>query len=163
MITVSKWTIQNQPLRFSMAKPNSGFTLIEMLVVIAIIGILAAIALPTYQGYMVQSRLNEVTSAMATVKSAVSAYRQEREDTWPNCPTIVEVNTSLGIGLGAVSRISELSIVDGKITATIQNIHPLVDGKTMSLTPTLALDGSFRWTWEWSPDFPINLRQRGTN
>ena len=162
MMTVSEdSTIPSQSLRFSMAKPNSGFTLIEMLIVIAIIGILAAIALPTYQGYMIQARLSEVTRAITIVKSAVSAYRQEREDSWPNCPTIVEVNTSLGVGLGAVSRISSLSVEDGKITAMIQNIHPMVDGETLMLTPSLAFDSSISWTWEYSLDFPMNLRPKG--
>jgi type IV pilus assembly protein PilA len=139
---------------------NSGFTLIELLVVIAIIGILAAVAMVYYRGYIIKAKLTEVEHAMAVVGSAVSAYHHDNEDTWPNCPSINEVRNSLGVGLGSVSRISALSIVNGTITATIQNIHPTVDGKQITLTPTLMADGSISWTWGWSADFPSHLKHK---
>jgi len=144
-----------------MKNSNQGFTLIELLIVIAIIGILATVALPYYQGYMIRAKLLEVESTMAIVKSAVSAYRQEKETSWPDCQTISEVRNSLGVGLGAVSRISLLSVDKdtGAITATIQNVHLMVDGKTITLTPRPAGDGSFSWAWGWSANFPVNLRQ----
>ena len=142
-----------------MKNDSSGFTLIELLIVIAIIGILAALAIPFYEGYAVRARLSEVERAMATVKSAVSEFRQERES-WPNCPTINEVRNSLGVGLGNVRRIFTISIINGAITVTTQNISPLVDGKTLTLTPTLSADGSFSWTWGWSPDFPPQMRPK---
>jgi len=144
-----------------MKNSNQGFTLIELLIVIAIIGILATVALPYYQGYMIRAKLVEVESTMAIVKSAVSTYHQEKEDSWPDCQTISEVRNSLGVGLGAVSRISSLSIDKdtGTITATIQNVHLMVDGKTITLTPRPAVDGSFSWAWGWSANFPVNLRQ----
>jgi type IV pilus assembly protein PilA len=139
---------------------NSGFTLIELLVVIAIIGILAAVAMVYYRGYIMKAKLAEVENAMAIVESAVSAYRHEKGDSWPDCPSINEVRNSLGIALGNVSRISALSTVNGKITATIQNIHPTVDGKQITLTPTLSADSSFSWTWGWSADFPSHLKHK---
>jgi type IV pilus assembly protein PilA len=142
-----------------MIKNKSGFTLIELLVVIVIIGILAALAIPFYQGYAVRAKLTEVENAMATVKGAVSTYRQVKEG-WPNCPTINEVSTSLGVGLGNVTRIATISIINGVITVTIQNISPLVDNKTLILTPTLDGDGSFKWIWGWSADFPRHMRPK---
>mgnify|MGYP001053256164 CR=1 FL=1 len=141
---------------------DSGFTLIEILVVITIVGIVAAVAVPYYQGYTVRAKLVEVENTMAVVKTAVSSYRIEKETSWPDCPTINEIRNSLGVALGIVLRISSLSVDPGTgtITATVQNIHTMVDGKSITLTPTLNPDGSFRWTWGWSPDFPMHLRPK---
>ena len=143
-----------------MKKFNLGFTLIELLVVIAIIGILAAIAIAFfYHVNLTKAKLFEVENAMATVKGAVSAFRKENEY-WPNCPTVVEIQTSLGVGLASISRISTLSTVNGIITATIQNVHSSVNGETLTLTPTLSADGSFSWAWSWSAGFPEFLKPK---
>ena len=139
-----------------MEKNKSGFTLIELLIVIVIIGILAAVAIPFYEGYKIRAKLIEVENAMAIVKGAVSTFRQEKE-TWPNCPTIVEIQSSLGVGLGSIQRVSGISIINGVITANIQNIHPMVNGQILFITPTLNGDGSIGWTWGWSPGFPVQF------
>jgi type IV pilus assembly protein PilA len=143
-----------------MKRSSSGFTLIELLIVIAIIGILAAVAIPYYQGYMVRARLVEVEHAMSVVQSAVTAYRQEKQDTWPDCSTKDEISNSLGISLGAVGRIGDITIIDGEITVTVDNIHAMVDGKTIKLTPSPRADGSIGWSWGWSADFPVHLRPK---
>jgi type IV pilus assembly protein PilA len=140
---------------------GQGFTLIELLVVIAIIGILAAVALPLYKGYTVMAKLSEVENAMSTVASGVTAFYQD-ENSWPDCPTVIEVGSSLGVSLGAVLRISQISVsgVDGMITVSVQNIDSMVDGKTLTLSPTPIADGSLIWDWGWSADFPPQFRPK---
>jgi type IV pilus assembly protein PilA len=146
-----------------MKKPNSGFTLIELLIVIAIVGILAAVALPIYRGHTIRARMVEVENAMATVKSAVSSYHQDTNGTWPDCPDINSIRTSLGVGLGSIERVFSMSVAvsDGTIAATLQNIHAMVDGRTIMLTSSEEADGSIKWNWDYGPGFPIQLRQRG--
>lgn len=136
-----------------------GFTLIELLIVITIIGILAAVALPYYQGHRVKAQLTEVEHGMMVLKSAVTSYHQET-GTWPDCPTINEVRNSLGVGIEALSRISGISIVNGIIMVTIQNINALVNGEFLILRPNANVDGSIGWEWDWSAGFPVHLRPK---
>jgi len=157
-----KKKMNHRKLGIRTKKSNSGFTLIELLVVIAIIGILAAVAIPYYQGYMIRAKLVEIENAMATVQSAVTSYRQDK-DAWPDCTSITTIRTSLGVGLGSVQRVSNMStsVIDGSITATVAGVNSMVDGKTITLQPAIQADGSFTWTWTYDPTFPIQLRQRG--
>ncbi len=55
-------------------KAQKGFTLIELMIVIAIVGILAAIALPAYQDYIVRSKMSEAVAALAEAKTTVTEY-----------------------------------------------------------------------------------------
>jgi len=127
--------------------------------VIVIIGILVAVALPLYRGHIVMAKLAEGENAMSSVSSGVKDYYQS-ENSWPNCPTTNAVANSLGVSLGTVTRISQISISnsDGTITAWIQNIDPIVDGKSLTLIPSTGSDGSMTWNWGWSSDFPAQFK-----
>lgn len=63
-------------MKRSMQKMQKGFTLIELMIVVAIIGILAAVALPAYQDYTVRAKVSEVILAASSGKTAVSEFAQ---------------------------------------------------------------------------------------
>jgi prepilin-type N-terminal cleavage/methylation domain-containing protein len=133
---------------------KKGFTLIEMLIVIAIIGILAAIAMPTYRQHMIRARLTEVTNAMRHIATAINNYRQDLSlvgaaQAWPDCPDAVAIQNSLGLGVGAIARMSLIQVdpATGTIQATLANIDGALDGLTLSLVPVSNPDGSLSWDW----------------
>jgi len=133
---------------------EKGVTLIELLIVIAIIGILAAIAMPTYRQHMIRARLTEVTNAMRHIATAVNNYRQDLSlvgaaQAWPDCPDAAAIQNSLGLGVGAIGRMSAIQVdpATGTIQATLSNIDGSLDGLTLSLSPVSNPDGSLSWDW----------------
>ena len=135
-----------------MKNHRKGFTLIELLIVVAIIGILAAVAIPMYKQHVIKAKMAEAVNTMRYIASALAAYKQELTMVgvaWPNCPDSAAIQTTLGVGIAAVSRISNAQIDpgNGTIQATLSNIDVTVDGQTLSLVPTEAADGSISWTW----------------
>lgn len=136
----------------SMKNHRKGFTLIELLIVIAIIGILAAIALPMYRQHTIKAKVTEAVNAVRYIAAALTVYKQDLSlvaVAWPNCPDAAAIQNTLGLGMGTVSRISNAQIdpATGTIQATLANIDSVVDGKTLSMVPTEAADGSISWAW----------------
>jgi type IV pilus assembly protein PilA len=113
---------------------QKGFTLIELMIVIAIIGILAAIAIPAYQDYVIRSQVSEGLAMASATKASVAEYFADRGD-WP----VDEV--SLGIVTPPVGKyVSGITVANGTIIVAYGNdANAAITGETLALQP-LATD-----------------------
>ena len=98
-----------------MKKLQQGFTLIELMIVVAIIGILAAVAIPAYQDYMIRSKMSEVAAALSACKTSVTEYAAAR-NTWPSN------ETTAGCSTQSTTYVSTMSVSgNGVMTAASYN------------------------------------------
>jgi type IV pilus assembly protein PilA len=108
---------------------QQGFTLIELMIVVAIIGILAAVALPAYQDYTIRAKMSEVILAMSACRTSITEVYQSGGSQ----PAGNSWGCEGGVGTKYVSGLS--SSQDGLVTATIQNISSAVDTSVVTLAP----------------------------
>lgn len=127
------------------AQNQKGFTLIELMIVVAIIGILAAVALPAYNSYTEKARFTEVVNATAGVKSSVEVCAQTL-DKVTGCTGGTAGSNGIPADVSAGAGIVGIAVADGKITATEPTDGKIAgtDTATYVLTPTY---NSGRVTW----------------
>ena len=144
---------------------QKGFTLIELMIVIAIIGILAAITLPAYQDYTNRAKVSEVITYMSSAKTGVA-------EQYAATTTLTGIdNEKAGLDATATNNTSKyvksIAIADGVITATVQGLNNDCDDKTIVLEPKInATTKNLEWVGsadtECTKYVPANFRNTGT-
>jgi type IV pilus assembly protein PilA len=128
-------------------KQQHGFTLIELMIVVAIIGILAAIAIPAYQDYTVRAKVSEGLNLAGAAKLAV-AESYDSKGYMPN-------GTNISFGLPSAASISSNYVSSISVEASTGIItikytdalggNPSANGKTLLLEPVTAAEGAMDW------------------
>ena len=125
-------------------KKQQGFTLIELMIVVAIIGILAAIAIPAYQDYTIRAQVSEGLNLSGGAKAAVTEYFQDRG-------VLPTSNTQAGLAAAAdivgkyVAEV-EVQNADGVVQVTYGgDAHALITGDTLLMSPDTTEPGSVQW------------------
>ncbi|HHR3575361.1 TPA: pilin, partial [Neisseria gonorrhoeae] len=121
---------------------QKGFTLIELMIVIAIVGILAAVALPAYQDYTARAQVSEAILLAEGQKSAVTEYYLNHGE-WP------KDNTSAGVASSSSIKgkyVKEVEVKNGVVTATMKSdgVNKEIKNKKLSLWAKRE-NGSVKW------------------
>ena len=131
-----------------MKRAQQGFTLIELMIVVAIIGILAAVALPAYQRYINRAAYSEVIAQANPVKTAMSTCLDVQGDI-TQCDSIAELGISVPAATAAFNTLT-VTAATGAITMTPNAYKGILATDTCVLTPTINAGPPVsitRWTY----------------
>ncbi|WP_434679692.1 pilin [Pseudomonas sp. R1-18] len=133
---------------------QKGFTLIELMIVVAIVGILAAVALPAYQDYTIRAQVAELMGLTDGAKVAVT-------ETYQSTGALPGDNAAAGFG-GATGRYTASVVVGaaGVITATADNVNsnPAIRGQTITLAPQALAANNNVVNWTCGGTIPARFR-----
>jgi type IV pilus assembly protein PilA len=121
---------------------QKGFTLIELMIVVAIIGILAAVALPAYQDYTVRARVSELILAGSSAKTALA----EGFQTYGT----FAASWSSSITISATGMVTAASVNTSNGVIRVTGTVP-TSGSTVTMTPTITTDNKLVWSCSGTP------------
>ncbi|MGQ7956272.1 pilin [Pseudomonas sp. SP16.1] len=127
-------------------KAQKGFTLIELMIVVAIIGILAAIAIPQYQDYVTRSKWAENNSVIAPTKLAIAECLQNNNSDLTLCDTLAELTTATGYAaLPAASNNLSSVTLTATTAAIVVTGTASVGSCVVTWTPSVADRNKVTW------------------
>jgi len=146
-----------------MKKVQQGFTLIELMIVVAIIGILAAIAIPAYQDYTIRAQVTEGLNLASSAKTAV-AETFAATSIWP------DNNTDAGLDVpSAISGkyVESVTVSNSGVITILYGLqaNTAVNGTTLSLTPWSSVNGDVAWqcgSWDMSTATGLTIASGAT-
>ena len=128
-----------------MKQVQKGFTLIELMIVVAIIGILAAVALPAYQDYTIRAKVSELMLSASSARTCVTEAAQTNAG---SIPTTVSADCSIAnVGKVASANVATNGVITVNGTTASTSVGAAV---TVTLTPT-AVSGTLTWACSGSP------------
>jgi len=132
-----------------MKKTQQGFTLIELMIVVAIIGILASIAIPAYQDYMTRAKWGKAVSGIAATKLAISECLNDKSGAVASCDTLAKLTP---YGISAVpsgEAVANATVAIDTGTAAISMTGTAASGLgdcEFTYTPTVSTNaGTIQW------------------
>jgi type IV pilus assembly protein PilA len=125
-----------------MKKIQKGFTLIELMIVVAIIGILAAIAIPAYQDYTIRAQVTEGLNLMSDIKAGVAEWYAQ-EGSWPSAITALGISSATA---KSGKYVTQIEVNDGTIIATFgKQANSNINGDALALQPRLSGNNDVVW------------------